>query len=210
MSLRKCRLIGDIPLKEDVNGSRVSLAMLEFLEACGLEYPDQVAKRCIKVESGLQLNFDLEFYGYGGADNEEVSALARDISTIVEEEGRLTLLDPEAGDPAMASVTFIISAGSFRIEEVPSAADPAMQERHATLLEAMKFEGLSFQDCIKAFAAPNDDPFVAEARQQITGENDIAIDERTVTASSDSGEGAWVLNWMWIGSADFETRLDHS
>lgn len=66
-------------------------------------------------------------------------------------------------------------------------------------LEALKADGLTFMDCERAFAVPNDDPYVVKAREMILGDDDTEIDDETVTSVGDNG--AWVLSWIWVSNS---------
>lgn len=69
-------------------------------------------------------------------------------------------------------------------------------QRRAEALERLKAEGLTIGECVTALAVPNDDPYVSEARKLVEGDDDVEIDEHTVTAVAD--DGAWVLSWLWV------------
>lgn len=63
-------------------------------------------------------------------------------------------------------------------------------------LEALRRDGLTIGECIRAFAAPDDDPYVAAAREAVDSNDDVRLDEPTATARAEGG--AWVLSWRWI------------
>ena len=65
-------------------------------------------------------------------------------------------------------------------------------QRRAEALERLKAEGLTIGECITALAVPNDDPYVREARNLIVGDDDVEIDDHTVTSPAE--DGAWVLS----------------
>lgn len=77
----------------------------------------------------------------------------------------------------------------------PSAGDP-----RAMTLKRMKDEGLTLAECISAFAASNDDPYVIAARQLVAGGDDVTIDDITTTSPAD--DGAWVLSWLWVSNEE--------
>lgn len=58
---------------------------------------------------------------------------------------------------------------------------------------------LSFAECVRLHAAPEDDPYVAAARQSplvLDSECNVEIDDRTVTSEGEGG--AWVMAWLWV------------
>lgn len=79
-----------------------------------------------------------------------------------------------------------------------SSTSGAGFSRARAQLEALKADGLTFADCPRAFAAPNDDPYVVKAREMILGDDDTEIDDETVTSVGDNG--AWVLSWIWVSN----------
>lgn len=66
----------------------------------------------------------------------------------------------------------------------------------ADQLAQLKAAGLTFADCTRAFAEPNDSPFVVKAREQLLGDDELEIDDDTVIAPSD--EGAFVMCWTHV------------
>lgn len=85
--------------------------------------------------------------------------------------------------------------GTGLINPKHAAAQPAaMAERLAEL----KADGLTITDCITAFAASTDDPYVAVARKLVLGDDGIEIDP--ITTTSVAHDGAWVLNWLWVSN----------
>lgn len=81
----------------------------------------------------------------------------------------------------------------------PSTSGEGFNRARAQL-EALKAGGLTFADCTRAFAVPNDDPYVVAARDMILGDDDTEIDDETVTSVGD--DGAWVLSWLWVSNSD--------
>ena len=62
---------------------------------------------------------------------------------------------------------------------------------------------LSFAECVRQHAAPEDDPYVAAARKSplvLDTECNVEIDERTVTSQGDGG--AWVMAWLWVADEE--------
>lgn len=101
-------------------------------------------------------------------------------------------------------------------EETPEPASGGAGSR-ASVLAALRAEGLTIGECIQVLAVPEDDPYVKAARRSILGGDDLEIDDRTTTAPGD--RGAWVLGWFWISdeqagvlsnSAMLEALLDHA
>lgn len=87
----------------------------------------------------------------------------------------------------------------------------------ARALAALRADGLTIGECIKALAVPDDDPYVTAARALILGSDDIEIDDDTTISVGENG--AWVLAWLWISdeeagvlsnSAVLEQVLDHA
>lgn len=71
---------------------------------------------------------------------------------------------------------------------------PTPQELRAVLDDA----GVTFADCVAAFAAPADDPLVEAARVQYHRDGEIEIDQRTVRSGSEGSGGDYVLAWVWV------------
>jgi len=69
----------------------------------------------------------------------------------------------------------------------------------ATILAQLKREGLTFEDCISAFAENGENPFIESARQQCGGADSPSIDSATI--ASRGNDGAWVMAWLWIDNA---------
>lgn len=67
-------------------------------------------------------------------------------------------------------------------------------------LAAMKESGTQIGDCIRAYAVANEDPYVAKARELTVGDDDVEIDDSTVTSNGD--DGAFVLCWMWVSNKE--------
>jgi hypothetical protein len=72
-----------------------------------------------------------------------------------------------------------------------SQATPAPQE----VLAELKAQGMTFGECINAFAADDDNPFVRCAQEQ-ANEGTLEVDSKTVV--SDSENGAYVQAWVWV------------
>jgi hypothetical protein len=68
-----------------------------------------------------------------------------------------------------------------------------MKER----LGALIADGLTIGECLRAFAADDNDPYVKAARQKAT--DTIEIDAQAVTSVGD--DGAWVTAWVWVSNA---------
>lgn len=74
--------------------------------------------------------------------------------------------------------------------------------------------GLTFADCVKAFAgkhSPNEAKYVAAARDVWHKEGEIEIDDTTICSGS-SGPGDYVLAWVWIDdeTAGVETEEEEA
>jgi len=63
-------------------------------------------------------------------------------------------------------------------------------------LEALKTQGLSFSQCVKAFAAEEGDLFHAAARR--TANDEFEVDDCAVVSRGDGG--AWVSSWTWVSN----------
>lgn len=64
---------------------------------------------------------------------------------------------------------------------------------------SLHFPPLSFAECVRQHAAPEDDLYVAAARRfpsVLDTECNVEIDDRTVTSHGDGG--AWVMAWLWV------------
>lgn len=76
----------------------------------------------------------------------------------------------------------------------------AAADRRSEALAALKAEGLTIGECIRALASPEDDPYIRKARQLIEGDDDVEIDEESVASCGDGG--AWVLTWTWVSDEE--------
>lgn len=85
-------------------------------------------------------------------------------------------------------------------EEIDGLRRQIAALERAPVLEAMKQAGLTYQDCLPVLAAPEDDPYVEAARQLIAGDDDLSMDDRTITSDSDGG--VWVLGWIWVSDEE--------
>ena len=61
----------------------------------------------------------------------------------------------------------------------------------------------TFGECVERHCAADDNPYVAAARAMIGVDDEHEIDDKTVVSESD--EGAWVMNWVWIPKSDIES-----
>ena len=58
--------------------------------------------------------------------------------------------------------------------------------------------GVTFADCVTAFAAPEDDVHVAAARQQYAAD-EISFDDWPVTSrANEDACGSFVMAWVWV------------
>jgi hypothetical protein len=73
-------------------------------------------------------------------------------------------------------------------------------------LRALIEEGLCFSDCVRAFAAEEEDPYVVAARRIHGDEGSVEIDDRAVL--SDSCEGNYVSAWVWVSDEDAGVSSD--
>lgn len=73
--------------------------------------------------------------------------------------------------------------------------------KNKEVIEAfVKKENLTFADFVKYFAAPEDDPFVKEARRR-SKDGEIEVDSCTVRSGS-AGDGDYVMAWLWVHNED--------
>jgi hypothetical protein len=119
----------------------------------------------------------------------------------------------EHGDGSFVESAYIRAGRGLKDANAGFDADSSV----ADALESLKGRGLTYADCVRAFAVSNDDPYVKKARELVIGDDDVSIDDLTVTAAGD--DGAWVKSWIWIGneeagvlnnSALLECVLDHA
>lgn len=75
---------------------------------------------------------------------------------------------------------------------------PTPAELRAVLDDA----GVTFADCVAAFAAPDGDPLVEAARVQYHREGEIEIDQTTVLSGSKGSGGDYVLAWVWVDNPE--------
>lgn len=72
-----------------------------------------------------------------------------------------------------------------------SQATPTNQQ----VLAELKGKGMTFGECVTAFAAEESNPFVRCAQDQAQ-EGSIEVDSKTVVSESENG--AYVQAWMWV------------
>ena len=152
--------------------------------------PSQAAQALIDQGS------DPDFLGLGEVTPEAVPALAAitlildpDITSL-----RSHLKEREALFEASGG------RGVDLAEEIDGLRRQIAALERAPVLEAMKQTGLTYPDCLPVLAALEDDPYVEAARQLIAGDDDLSIDDRTIT--SEGNEGAWVLGWIWVSDEE--------
>jgi hypothetical protein len=63
------------------------------------------------------------------------------------------------------------------------------------ILAGLIADGLSFGECVEAFAT--DDPLIEKARDEYVHEGEVEIDDATVVSRGDDS-GAYVLAWVWV------------
>lgn len=73
---------------------------------------------------------------------------------------------------------------------------PAVRRTEA--LKALKSDGLTFGECIEAFADKDDDPFVGAAQNKVR-EGELEVDSPTVVSRGDD-DGAYVMGWIWVSN----------
>jgi hypothetical protein len=78
--------------------------------------------------------------------------------------------------------------------------EPLDERAIDALCESLNTGGMTFPGCIEAFAAPDDDPHVAAARDLCAADDDLSIDDKTVVSapSEPSDIGRWVVAWVWV------------
>lgn len=72
----------------------------------------------------------------------------------------------------------------------------------AAALADLRGKGLTFADCVETWAAADDDPYVAYAREHLAHEGDVEIDDHAVI--SDSSGGNYVMAWLWVDDDDLK------
>ena len=75
---------------------------------------------------------------------------------------------------------------------------PTSAELRAVLDDA----GVTFSDCVAAFAAPADNPLVEAARGRYHRDGEIEIDQNTVLSGSEGTGGDYVLAWVWVNAPE--------
>lgn len=61
-------------------------------------------------------------------------------------------------------------------------------------------EGLTFSECITAFASLRDETdlaFVSAAQDQAE-EGELEVDDTAITSRADDDEGCYVMAWVWV------------
>lgn len=86
-----------------------------------------------------------------------------------------------------------------------SQATPAHQE----VLAELKRQGMTFGECVNAFASENTNPFVRCA-QENSQAGSIEVDGNAVVSESENG--AYVQGWMWVSLSQvmesYQTELE--
>ncbi len=152
--------------------------------------PGQAAQALIDQGS------DPDFLGLGEVTPEAVPAVA------------VTALAPESVIALLRSCLKELmtkseaggGGGDKLAEEADGIRKPTAVLDHAVVRDAMIFAGLTYPDLLPVFAAHEDDPYVSAARHLIAGDDDLAIDDRTVTCEVD--DGAWVLTWIRVSDEE--------
>lgn len=97
---------------------------------------------------------------------------------------------------------------------LPFLSDSAQQtpplspsgRRAAVLRDLIEHDGLTFSDCVRAFATEEDDPYVSAARTLYAdgSDDDLEIDDHTVCLGSHSpgGRGKFVMAWVYVRDED--------
>lgn len=85
----------------------------------------------------------------------------------------------------------------------PSAETPAMQEEtpltKEQLLATLEANNLTLSDCMRAFAADDDDPYAVACRDMMEDGN-LEMDNNVIT--SEGNDGAYVLVWKFVSKED--------
>ena len=67
-------------------------------------------------------------------------------------------------------------------------------------LKKLVDQGLTFGDCVAAFATNRATSRVVQAANDMYASDLVEIDPETVVSESD--EGAWVMAWVWVPKED--------
>jgi hypothetical protein len=88
-----------------------------------------------------------------------------------------------------------------RQRKTPPKSKPGSIARRFARLRA---DGLTFADCVKAWAADDDDKYVVYAREHLAREGAVEFDDHVVL--SDSSGGNYVMAWIWVDDDDIEVK----
>ncbi|WP_298434906.1 hypothetical protein [Ottowia sp.] len=111
--------------------------------------------------------------------------------------------DPE---PAISACCDPSARARIHHRQIPAAAADRQEghavgradpDQRARVLADLRAAGMTIGECIRALATAGNDPYITAARASILGDDDVEIDDETVTAPGDGG--AWVLAWLWVG-----------
>ncbi|MBL1153143.1 MAG: hypothetical protein HND43_10490 [Armatimonadetes bacterium] len=167
----------------------LSWGYLERLKT--LEYSSDIPVRHIRLMAAELARLDAENV-----------ALRQEKAQTLADTGRICAwLDDPARKPAVLSFTEGAERQlAYRFEGL--LCTTAVGRGRDEILAALKESGLTYPDCLPVLAAPEDDPYVEAARQLIAGDNDLSIDDRTITSDSASDGGVWVLGWIWVSDEE--------
>ncbi len=103
MGSRACVVEGCIQIKEGTEVSRIKAIIDAFSDSVS----GNINELSYEADGGT-LEFEVNFFGFGGDDNEEVKVLADALNEIIDGGGNLLLVDSEAGDQDIASVRYFL------------------------------------------------------------------------------------------------------
>lgn len=91
------------------------------------------------------------------------------------------------------------AARLFLAQTKPSTPRPEVHTENEKSLAALKANGLTFAQCVTAFAESDDNPYVVAGRVMMS-EGDLEMDDNVVISGND--DGAYVMAWKFV-SNDF-------
>lgn len=91
-------------------------------------------------------------------------------------------------------------------------SDPALptltSEQRIAALETLKAQGLCFSEIVPLYGESADDNrYVAYARENLTREGEIEVDDPAVVSDGDD-KGCYILAWVWVSDEDIGVTDD--
>ncbi len=119
MSSHDCSLEGSLVLKEGVTLEEVRVALEPFLDVDGpgrSTFEELLAEHDLSLD-GQDLTLSVDFWGYGGYQNDDVDALRDRLAQLVAKPGALELLDHDEPDADCACVPVLVSPDDAGAQE---------------------------------------------------------------------------------------------